>query len=157
MIILHGVDKFIGAVDLKVTQMRRATAMATAKALHLIERRTKQKLSVRSHQPRTPTPAGPGDPPALITGNLRRSITVMGPEPIGPNAWRGQVGPTAVYGRIQELGGEIHSVHTSMVMMGVTGSGIRIPARPYLEPSYEELKDEIRAIFRTAWTEAILK
>lgn len=143
MIILRGVDRFVAAVDLKTAQMRTATRQATAKALHLIERRTKQKLGQKSHQRGTPTPSGPGEPPALITGNLRRSISVTGPESIGPSAWRGKVGPTAVYGRVQELG-------------GATGRGI-LPARPYLEPSYEELKDEIRAIFRAAWTEAILK
>lgn len=143
MIILRGVDRFIAAVDEKTMQMRRATAAATAKALHLIERRAKQKLGEKSHRRGTPTPSQPGEPPALITGNLRRSITVTGPEPLTANTWRGQVGPTAVYGRVQELGGP-------------TGRGV-LPARPYLEPSYEELKDEIKAIFREAWTAAILK
>jgi phage gpG-like protein len=143
MIVLRGVDRFVGAVDLKVAQMRRATQQATAKALHLIERRTKQRLGEKSHQRGTPTPSGAGEPPALITGNLRRSITVEGPVPLSPNSWRGSVGPTAIYGRVQELG-------------GVTGRGT-LPARPYLRPSYEELLPEIRAIFEAAWTEAILK
>lgn len=143
MIILRGVDRFVGAVDLKVSQMRRATAAATAKALHLIERRAKQKLGQKSHRRGTPTPSGPGEPPALITGNLRRAITVTGPEALTFNTWRGQVGPTAVYGRVQELGGP-------------TGRNV-LPPRPYLEPSYEELKDEIRALFRAAWTKAILE
>jgi phage gpG-like protein len=157
MIVLRGVDRFLGAVDLKVEQMRRATEAATAKALHLIEKAAKQKLGIRSHQRGTPTPSAPGDPPALISGNLRRSITVTGPEPITANSWRGQVGPTAAYGRIQELGGDITSMHTSMVMMGTAGSGIRLPARPYMQPAYDDSKDEIRAIFEAAWSEAILK
>lgn len=142
MIVLHGVDRFIGAVDAKVAHMRAATRAATAKALHLIERRAKQKLGLKSHRRGTPTPAGPGEPPALVTGNLRRSIAVTGPEPLTPNSWRGRVGPTAVYGRVQELG-------------GVTGRGV-LPARPYLEPAYDELKPEIAALFRAAWTKAIL-
>lgn len=158
MIVLRGVEKFMGAVDLKVAQMRRATAAATAKVLHLIEKRTKEKLGLKSHQKGTPTPSGVGEPPALITGNLRRSISVEGPIPVTANSWRGSVGPTAIYGRIQELGGEVFtSRSTSMVMMGVPGSGIRLPARPYLQPSYNELQVEIRAIFQAAWTEAILK
>jgi len=142
MIVLRGVDRFIGAIDVKVEQMRRATIAATAKALHLIEKRTKQKLGLKSHRKGTPTPSGPGEPPALITGNLRRSIAVTGPAPYGPNGWRGTVGPTAIYGRVQELG-------------GVTGRGI-LPARPYLEPSFDELHDEIRAIFVEAWRSATL-
>lgn len=146
MIVLRGVDKFLGAVDLKVAQMRRATAAATAKALHLIEKRTKEKLGLKSHKKGTPTPSSPGEPPALISGNLRRSIQVEGPIPVTANSWRGSVGPTAAYGRVQELG-------------GATGRGGRshLPARPFLQPSYDELKDEIRAIFEAAWTEAILK
>ena len=128
MIILRGVDRFIGAVDEKVAQMRHATRMATAKALHLIERKAKQKLTTFSHERGTPTPSGPGEPPALVTGNLRRSITVTGPEPLTPGSWRGQVGPTAIYGRVQELGGP-------------TGRGV-LPARPYMQPSYDEVKEE---------------
>ena len=142
-IILRGVEKFVGAVDMKVEQMRRATIAATAKALHLIERRAKQNLGLKSHKEGTPTPSAPGEPPALISGNLRRSITVAGPDAVTANSWRGQVGPTAVYGRIQELGGP-------------TGHGV-LPARPYLTPAYDDSKEEIRAIFEAAWTKAILE
>jgi|SRR5215831_2206281 len=142
-VVLHGVEKFLAAADAKVAAMRVASRDATAKALHLIERRAKQKLGQKSHRPGTPTPANPGEPPALVTGNLRRSITVTGPEAIGPSMWKGQVGPTAVYGRIQELGG--------------IARGRTLPARPYMRPSFEELKDEIVDLFKTAWTEAVLK
>jgi len=143
MIVLHGVEQFAAAATAKVAQMKAATRLATGTALHLIERRAKQTLGERSHQRGTPTPSGPGQPPALITGNLRRSISVSGPDAIGSDRWRGQVGPTAVYGRVQELG-------------GATGRGI-LPARPYLRPAYEESREEIRALFEAAWTKAILK
>jgi len=143
VIVIKGVDRFLAGVDLKVEQMRRATLAATAKALHLIEKRTKEKLGLKSHRKGTPTPSGAGEPPALITGNLRRSITVTGPEPLTANSWRGSVGPTAVYGRVQELGGP-------------TGRGV-LPARPSLQPSYGELQEEIRRVFVAAWTEATLK
>lgn len=146
MIVLRGVDRFMGAVDTKVAQMRRATMAATAKALHLIEKRTKEKLGLKSHQKGTPTPSSPGEPPALITGNLRRGIQVEGPIPVTANSWRGSVGPTAVYGRVQELGGAT----------GRSGRSV-LPVRPFLEPSYDELKDEIRALFEAAWTEATLQ
>lgn len=157
MIVLHGVQEFIAAVDAQNERMRVATKRATARALHVIERRTKQKLTTSSHEAGTPTPSAPGEPPSLITGNLRRSVTVTGPETLTRSSWRGQVGPTAVYGRIQELGGEVTSPHTSMVMSGVTGSGIRIPSRPYLAPAYAESLAEVRAIFLQAWTEVIVK
>jgi len=143
VIVLRGVDQFMAAVDGKVATMRAATRAATAKALHLIERTTKQKLGLKSHERGTPTPSGPGEPPALVTGNLRRSIKVTGPDPVTANSWRGKVGPTAIYGRAQELG-------------DVTGHGV-LPPRPYLKPSYDELREEIRALFHAAWTTAILK
>jgi phage gpG-like protein len=59
-----------------------------------------------------------------VTGTLRRSITVKGPHPLGLGRWEAQIGPTAVYGRIQELG-------------GVTGRGgaTVLPARPYVAPT----------------------
>jgi len=161
MIILRGVDRFVSAVDLKVRQMQLATKLATSEALHLLERRIKLKLRTYTHQRGTPTPSGSGDPPALVSGNLRRGVQVGppgGPENIGANRWRGWVGPTAVYGRIQELGGEIHTPSSSsMVMSGTPGSGIWLPARPYVRPALTESMGEIQAIFRRRWTEATLK
>jgi len=143
MIVLHGVEQFTAAIADKVAQMRAATRLATGTALHLIERRAKEKLGERSHQAGTPTPSGPGQPPALITGNLRRSIKVTGPDPEGASGWKGSVGPTAVQSRIQELGG--------------VARGRTLPPRPYLRPAFEEMRGEITAVFRTAWTKAILK
>lgn len=140
MIIVHGVSEAIAALEAKNAQINAATRTATAKVLHLVERRTKEKLSEKSHAAGTPTPSGPGEPPALITGNLRRSITVNGPDTIGPGTFRGEVGPTAIYGRVQELG----------------GGPSNLPARPYLQPAYDELRNEIPSIFREAWAAAIV-
>jgi HK97 gp10 family phage protein len=143
MIVVHGVKEATAALGRKQDQIESATRLAVAKALHMIERRAKEKLALRTHQAGTPTPSGPGQPPALITGNLRRSISVTGPQKIGPDTWKGEVGPTAIYGRIQELGGQ-------------TPRGT-LPARPYMQPAYDELREEIVAMFRAAMTEAILK
>lgn len=143
MIVLRGASEFLAAVDKKNEQMRTATRLAVAKALHMIERRAKQNLALKTHKAGTPTPSGPGEPPALITGNLRRSISVTGPVAVGPATWAGKVGPTAVYGRIQELGGQ-------------TARGY-LPARPYMDPALRELRAEIRAMFQAAWSSAILK
>jgi HK97 gp10 family phage protein len=145
MIILHGVERAIAALEQKSAAMRAATRQATAKALHLIEKRAKEKLTTSSHAASEPTPSAPGEPPSLVTGNLRRSIKVTGPTLITSSTWMGQVGPTAVYGRIQELG-------------GVTGRGgaTTLPARPYMRPALEEVMPEITDLFRAAATKAIL-
>lgn len=138
-VIWHGITEAKGALDAMSARMEAATQRATREALHLIERRTKEKLAEKTHQRGTPTPSGAGEPPALITGNLRRSIRVSGPER-EMEGWRGHVGPTAAYGRAQELGGGPRN----------------LPARPYLRPSLDELKPEIAEIFRAAWASAIL-
>lgn len=59
------------------------------------------------------------------------------------------VGPTVVYGRIHELGGEIVPV-TAKFLSWVNDAGERIfakkvimPARPYLRPAYDEHESEI--------------
>lgn len=146
MIVLEGVEALFAAADKKVAQMSAATRIATGRALHLIERNAKKELSTSSHRANEPTPSAPGEPPSLVTGNLRRSITVTGPEKIGLDRWRGSVGPTAVYGRIQELG-------------GVTGrnQSVTLPARPYMRPGFDKSTREIGEIFRKLWAGAVLK
>ncbi len=144
MIILRGVGAWQAAMDAKIAQMQGATQLALRKSLSLVERRTKQRLRTYTHPEGTPTPSPPGDPPAWVTGNLARSVDTEGPTLVAPGRWRGQVGPTAVYGRIQELG-------------GVAGHGARLDARPYLQPSFDEALPEIRQIFVEAWRAAILK
>lgn len=143
MIVLHGVEKAMAALEAKNKQMSAAARSVTAKAAHMIERRAKEKLTTSSHEPGTPTPSAPGEPPSLVTGNLRRSIKVTGPEEIGPARWRSEVGPTAIYGRIQELGGD-------------TGRGT-LPPRPYMQPSVNDVMPQILALYKAALTEVVLK
>lgn len=85
----------------------------------------------------------PGQPPALVTGQLRRSVTVGEPRRSLLGTWETRTGPTAVYGRIQELG-------------GVAGRGSVLPARPYVAPSVQELlsSGELFKIMRDAWAKA---
>lgn len=143
MIIVRGVGAAVAALEAKTLKMRSATALATRRALSLIERNTKQKLRTHTHRENEPTTSPPGDPPAWVTGTLARSVSVEGPTPIGAATWRGRVGPTAVYGRIQELGGS-------------AGRGATLPARPYMQPAFDDSLQEIHRIFREAWTAAIL-
>ncbi|MCI3277658.1 hypothetical protein [Streptomyces cylindrosporus] len=125
-----------------------ATRTATAHAAHLLEAEIKTTLATSSHPRGTPTPSRPGEPPSLVTGTLRRSISVKGPHPLGLGRWEAQIGPTAIYGRIQELG-------------GVTGRGhsTTLPARPFVQPSYTKLVSTgaLARVYHEAWRSAIAR
>lgn len=140
-IILTGLTEFGAALIAVQAKQVAATGVATNKALHLIERKTKEKLGETSHKAGTPTPSAPGSPPSLVSGALRRSIQVEGPAPTGPISWAGRVGPTMEYGRIQELGG--------------TAGNAELPSRPYLSPAFDEAMPEIAEIYAEAWAAAL--
>jgi phage gpG-like protein len=81
------------------------------------------------------------------TGGLAGSImvTVKG----GGNKAEAEIGPTKIYGRIQELGGVIKPVTAKMLHWVEDGQDIfarvvHIPARPYLRPAVDEHIDDIR-------------
>lgn len=141
-----GVAQLTHALEGMVASVNAATRVATAQASHLLEREIKKTLATTSHPRGTPTPSDPGEPPSLVTGTLRRSITVKGPVPLGIGRWEAQIGPTAVYGRIQELG-------------GVTGRGhaATLPARPYVHPSYTKLaaSGALAQLYHSAWRAAM--
>ena len=142
---LRGVGEFLAALDGVVALTDAATREAVAKGAHLIEAETKKNLTRYSHPKNTVTPSPPGEPPAIVTGQLRRSIRVQGPTKTGLGTWESKTGPTAVYGRIQELG-------------GVTGRGgaTTLPARPYLGPAVKALIDSgrLEEVFVQAWRNA---
>lgn len=80
-----------------------------------------------SHPPGTKTPSPPGQPPALVTGRLRASVRkepASGARQVGPHRFQTKVGPTTVYGRIQELGGRTGRNHATV-----------LPARPAVMPA----------------------
>lgn len=143
-----GLSELNMAFERLATQLNVATRTATAQAAHLLEREIKQQLSTSSHSKGTPTPSSPGEPPSLITGTLRRSITVKGPMPVGLGRWEAQIGPTVVYGRIQELG-------------GVTGRGgsTVLPPRPYVHPAFTKLAatGALTRIYHSAWRSAMAR
>lgn len=140
---IDGVREAIAALSRIELRLDAATLAATRAAAHQIEARTKKKLTTYSHRPGEPTPSPTGSPPALVTGTLRRSVKVTGPKWSG-KGWQAEIGPTAVYSRIQELG-------------GVTGRGSTLPPRPYLTPAFRELvaNGDLGRTFRTAWRAAI--
>jgi phage gpG-like protein len=153
-VVLSGIKELAAALTAIRKREGAATGRATGLALHTIERKAKELLSKTSsagEQGRDAqgryrkvqyTASPPGEPPFLRTGTLRRSVQVEGPTPTGPTSWMGQVGPTAVYGRIQELG-------------GTAGRGSVLPARPYMLPAFDDVKDQIARLYREAWAAAL--
>jgi phage gpG-like protein len=146
MFVVKGGIEFRRALQAVVDANDRATRAATAKGAHLIEAETKKKLTTSSHKRGTPTPSRPGEPPSLISGQLRRSIKVEGPTQLGPATYQAKIGPTAVYGRIQELGGEC----------GRRGA-TTLPARPYLAPALSGLitSGRLGDVYSAAWRAAM--
>lgn len=71
----------------KVKGSKLLTMLATA-----IEKQAKINASVGSHRYGTPTPARPGTGPAVISGNLRRSLTHEPVRMLGPGHWQTRVG-----------------------------------------------------------------
>src|SRR5260221_5611829 len=103
-----------------------ATKAATGRAAHLVEAETKKKLGTYSHPKGTKTTSPAGGPPAVVSGQLRRSYRVAGPKSLGAGTYEARTGPTAAYGRIQERGGTLWT-------------GATLPWRPSLGPTLDGL------------------
>lgn len=73
--------------------------------------------------------SAPGEPPAVLYGRLRQSVTWTEPEWVG-DVCASAVGPNVVYARRLEFG-------------GVDSRGIRILPRPYMEPTVIRAAAEI--------------
>jgi hypothetical protein len=140
---VDGADEFAAALDALQQRLHSATRKATKDGISFLQRRAHGQLSRYYHPPGTPTPSPPGQPPARITGHLRGSLSPTGPVPTG-GGFTGQLGPTAVYGRIQELG-------------GVTGRGhsVTLPPRPYLKPTVRSSRSDLARIYLEAWRRAM--
>lgn len=135
----QGAKEFQRAMDTVIAKQAAASRDALTLSAHEIEKQAKQQLSLGSHAKGEPTSSSPGEPPSLVTGKLRQSISVNGPKPVGANSWEAKVGPTIVYGRIQELGGD-------------TWNGGVLPPRPYMKPALQAAKQFMQDAFRKAWS-----
>lgn len=135
---VRGGQEFRAALTAQITAARAVTEIAVKEAAEQVARDAVDKLMLKEHAKRTPTPSSPGEPPAMITGGLKASVTVTPVTHVGRDRYEARVGPTKVYSRIQELG-------------GTAGHGARLPARPYLKPALQEAHTKIAAIFRAAW------
>jgi hypothetical protein len=99
--------------------------------------RIRENLRLRTHPVGTPTPSPPGEPPAHMRGHLMRSVKHRPVRTVRRHVFEAATGPTAVYARIQDKGGE-------------TGAGYRttLPARPYMARSLHEARPRIRETIR---------
>lgn len=83
------------------------------------------------------------------TGNLANSIRVE--VDAGADKATARIGPTAIYGRIQELGGTVRPLNAKELHWvdegGAhhTAKSVTLPARPYLAPAVEDNEDTILA------------
>lgn len=147
---VDGVDEWGAAIDAILERVQAATDAGVDDGLALIQQGAQRNLTYFTHPPGTPTPSAPGDPPALISGALRRSIKVRRTKR-GPGVYEGRVGPTIVYGRIQELGGRLGQNPRH----GMWRSPGFLPPRPYLRPAVFNAAPKIRKLLVDAWTRAI--
>lgn len=103
-IVWHGLNELEAAFAGLNTRVEAATRDGVVEAAHLAERYEKEEAGAGGHhQKGTPTTASKGGGPAVITGTLRRSITVGDIRPYGTGGWSAKIGPTAIYGRRVEL------------------------------------------------------
>lgn len=139
----------LNALDRMTEFVRSITPEAVDMCAMETQNEARRKVWAKSHAAGTPTPSAPGTPPAKITGALGRSISKTDAKEVGHDKWSAQVGPTnpPVYGRVQELGrvGTGHWPNT------------RMPERPYLKPTVEELRGlgVYTDIFKHAWGQAV--
>lgn len=123
----------------KFREMRLRAEVETPASINDILRKvaTQQRmlLNLGSHPPGTRTGSAPGSPPWRISGHLGDSVTVRRARSVGPGRWEGAAGPTAVYSRVQELG----------------GGPYRLPARPSLRPAWDLVRPTVSHQFHAAW------
>lgn len=123
-------------------QARGAAAAANAMALEFHRELVNVTLRKSSHPAGTPTPAAAGQPPALVTGTLRRSARAVPAVALGPRAVA-SVRVSVIYARIQEKGGTVKVVRKRVLANKRTGQffgkQVTLPARPYMKPTRDLL------------------
>lgn len=136
----EGQDDVRRALEAMVARAEAETPEAINAILRLVASQQRMLLGLGSHAPGTKTGSPPGSPPWRISGHLMDSATVQRARPAGPYRWEGAAGPTARYGRIQELGGR-------------TGAGHRtyLPPRPSLRPAWDLVRPTVSSTFKGTW------
>lgn len=137
----HGFERYVAGLG---PALEMATYRGVNEALGLIESNARTLLTMRRHERNTQTPSRPGEPPAMISGDLARAVKRSRVTRVGDGVYSGSVGPEIVYGRIQELGGVTGRHHAT-----------RLPPRPYLRPAMEVARTDIVRRLQVRWSEAI--
>lgn len=104
-----------------------------------------------------------GDSPNTVSGDLQASIQFLTPVlSEGSARYSTKIGPTAIYGRVIELGATITPKEAKMLSWFDAQMGLRrfedevtIPPRPYFRPAVEDLPPRMTQIFYDAWSEAL--
>jgi phage gpG-like protein len=141
----EGTREWGAALHLMTRRVEVATHQATRRVGHTVERAVKLYLRTYTHPAGTPTPAPPGGPPALVSGDLMRSVRSTPVTLRRRGVYEVAVGPTRIapYLRIQERGGRAGRNHS-----------VRLPARPYQKPTTRRQLATIKAICKQHWREA---
>lgn len=150
---VHGVEQVKRRLFLINRKTVEAAGQATKRVLDRVARQEQILLNLGAHPKNTPTGSRPGEPPWRISGHLSDKVKVFGPNLHGGfwnPRWEGAVGSTAVYARIQELGGWAGRNHQSY-----------LPPRPHLKPAWNIVRPTARAVYlhelRRAVQEALLR
>jgi phage gpG-like protein len=133
----------------KIAEMAERGGPSAAQAMghQLVREVTRNELIRYTHPAGARTSSPPGQPPAIISGNLRRSIKqepIAGGRPVGRYRWETTVGGTVVYARIQELGGWAGRNHSTY-----------LPRRPYLSAAVLRSRSSIRDAGVDAFKKAV--
>lgn len=93
----------------------------------------------------------------VVSGTMRRSIHVEGPEGLGAGTYRARVGPSVIYARRFDLGffstdslGRVYAKRGAQPP-GLLGS----IARPFVKPAYRESVPLIRDLAKSEYEAAI--
>ena len=140
---LAGLDALAGRLD-------DATRQATADVAHLLQ------ASAMIH-----APVGVTGNSTNMPGDLRRSITVEGPVQVAEHSWHAKVGPTTVYGRQRELGGDIYPRAAGLLRFEKFGEVVHTRhvyqrPEPFLKPAYEDQRAAVVGVVDARIAAAVL-
>ena len=140
----------IAGFEMLIDRVNAATEGIVGDALHLIQ------LAAMRNAP-IGTPGNSTNPP----GDLARSIDVDGPYG-GDGLWAGEVGPTVIYGRQRELGGDIYprtakALHFWRFGEEVYTRHVYQAPEPYLAPAEAESLPAIQTMADERIAAAILE
>lgn len=149
-------SEWIDQMDDVIRKLLDVTDRVVDVSLSAIQTSAQDMLTDYTHPRGTPTTSPRGGPPALVSGNLRRSIKTRRDYSGDVGVYAGLVGPTIVYGRIQELGGVIHPTK-GVFLWWKSQDGwhrateVTIPARPYMWFAVEGNRAAIMNNFVRSW------